>query len=262
MKGNVVIKCWNRGYIPCLIILSAIIFLLKLSWLRWGDLIIDSGREMYVPFALSRGALLYRDIFYLYWPFSPYFNALIFKISGPTIYSLVAGGILSVCAASLLVYKLCRFFLNAFFSTFVVLAFLFVFAFGYYVYLGNYNFIIPYSYPAVHSIIFSLAAFFFYFSFLRYRSRADGLPAGLFVFLALLTRIEMGFILGLTLLSGIAVYRTVNRVSVARFIRETAVFVGLPFIAAAVVYGFFLALSLKTIAGGESGGYIVRQSER
>ncbi len=45
------------------------------TWGHWGDLQIDSGREMYVPVEILRRRLLFRDIWYQYGPLTPYVQA-------------------------------------------------------------------------------------------------------------------------------------------------------------------------------------------
>jgi hypothetical protein len=42
-------------------------FLSVLTWKRWGSLLIDCGREMYIPAALSQGKRLYFDLWYPDW---------------------------------------------------------------------------------------------------------------------------------------------------------------------------------------------------
>ncbi|HEX4001808.1 MAG TPA: hypothetical protein VHX36_04120 [Candidatus Acidoferrales bacterium] len=65
------------------------------TWATWGSLTIDSGREMYVPMALLRGKMLYRDVFYLYGPLSPYFNSLLYRLFGVHLAVLYWAGALS-----------------------------------------------------------------------------------------------------------------------------------------------------------------------
>ena len=65
---------------------------------RWSDALIDSGREWIVPDALSRGALLYRDVVYWFGPFTPYFHAAMFRLFGSGFGTLVVAGALA-CAA-------------------------------------------------------------------------------------------------------------------------------------------------------------------
>src|SRR5579872_6978249 len=50
------------------------------TWEQWGDLRVDTGREMYVPAMLAQGKMLYRDLWYPYMPLAPYLEALFFRI--------------------------------------------------------------------------------------------------------------------------------------------------------------------------------------
>ena len=42
------------------------------TWAHWGDFQIDNGREIYVPAAILKGKLLFRDLWYMYGPLAPY----------------------------------------------------------------------------------------------------------------------------------------------------------------------------------------------
>src|SRR5215467_2237947 len=89
---------------------SALVFvaMLVVSWRRWISPITDSGREMDLPLRLMRGELLYRDVYYLYPPFSPYFNALLYRIFGARLDALQLSGV--VCSALIvwLCYRIAR----------------------------------------------------------------------------------------------------------------------------------------------------------
>ena len=63
--------------------------LLMLTWRCWPDVIIDFGRELYVPWRLSEGDVLYTDIAYFNGPISPYFNAMMFHWFGASLTTLV-----------------------------------------------------------------------------------------------------------------------------------------------------------------------------
>jgi len=235
-------KYWQKEWFPILIIAIFFIYLLHLTWLKWGDLIVDIGREMYVPGEISLGKLLYRDICYIYGPFSPYFNAVLFKLFGTHLHSLIISGVITTLAAGILIYKITRFFLNIFFSTFVVLTFLIVFAFGQYVYFGNYNFILPYSYAAIHGVIFVLAAlYFFCLSILKKSSRFKYFVS-LFTALTLLTRIEMGIALLLALTVTLILHSIVFKETVSGRVLfyQMFVLVIIPVFLASAIYALFL----------------------
>ena len=83
----------------------AAIFALALaqSWQRWLEPIIDTGRDLYIPEQLARGAKLYRDIRYQYPPLAPYLLAAITRVIGNSLAAYTAIGIAqSLIAASLL----------------------------------------------------------------------------------------------------------------------------------------------------------------
>ena len=52
-------------------------------------MIVDFGRELYVPWILYEGKELYKDLFYFNGPLSPYWNAIWFKLLGPVVFTLV-----------------------------------------------------------------------------------------------------------------------------------------------------------------------------
>ena len=68
---------------------------LAASWQRWINPLIDSGREMDVPWRLLQGERLYRDITYYYGPLGPWANALALRLFGDRWLSLEL-----VCAPS------------------------------------------------------------------------------------------------------------------------------------------------------------------
>jgi hypothetical protein len=63
------------------------------SYARWLDPIIDTGRDLYIPEQLARGAKLYRDIRYQYPPLAPYLLALITGGIGHSLTAYMAVGI-------------------------------------------------------------------------------------------------------------------------------------------------------------------------
>src|SRR4029453_11665988 len=59
------------------------------SWRKWPDLLIDFGQQLYIPWQLSSGKLLYKDIVILHGPLSQYFNAFWFRLFGPSLTPLI-----------------------------------------------------------------------------------------------------------------------------------------------------------------------------
>src|SRR5437879_1861930 len=78
-----------------------------LAWLRWGmwgDLTIDCGREMYVPWALTHGKTLYRDVRFIYGPLAPYLNSLLFTVFGPNLTVLYWAGLIALITEAVAIY--------------------------------------------------------------------------------------------------------------------------------------------------------------
>src|SRR5690349_6281888 len=58
-------------------------YFLWTSWFKWPDPLIDFGRELYLPWRIIHGAVLYRDVDDYYGPLSQYWNAGLFAVFGP-----------------------------------------------------------------------------------------------------------------------------------------------------------------------------------
>jgi len=74
------------------------------TWAHWGNLTVDSGREMYVAGEVAAGKLLYRDVWYHFGPVSPYFNGFLFRLFGVHLNVLYWAGSLSSLGSAILLY--------------------------------------------------------------------------------------------------------------------------------------------------------------
>src|SRR5438477_10420655 len=133
--------------------------MLAATWSRWADPLVDFGRELYVPWQLVRGRVLYADVAYLNGPLSPYLNALWFRLFGISMRTLVLcnAGILGIVIV--LLHRLLEPVSDAFTATAAGLTFVAVFAFGHVTAVGNYNFIAPYCHEMTHGLLLALVAF-------------------------------------------------------------------------------------------------------
>ncbi len=152
-------------HVPVLI--AAGIFMMSVSWLKWPDLVVDFGAQVYIPWRLSEGEVLYKDIVYIYGPLSSYVHALLFKIFGPGIDVLIGFNVLVVTGLTVLIYFLFRKLANPLTGFFCAFAFLTLFAFGQYQGGGNYNFICAYVYSLPHGVALSFLALFLFLKFLE-----------------------------------------------------------------------------------------------
>jgi hypothetical protein len=129
------------------------------TWRRWPDMLVDFGLQLYIPWKLSSGAVLYRDVAYMTGgPFSQYYDALVFRVFGVSILTLVVSNLAILVVVLGLVYR--SFYQAADQLTAIVacLAIVLVFAFGHYGNYGVFNYITPYSQEVYHGLVLSVLA--------------------------------------------------------------------------------------------------------
>ena len=77
-----------------------------LTWRKWPDIVIDYGLQLYCPWKISTGAVLYRDIAYLVGgPLSQYYHALLFKVFGVSFLTLVISNLVIVAGLLMVIYR-------------------------------------------------------------------------------------------------------------------------------------------------------------
>ncbi|HKS42913.1 MAG TPA: hypothetical protein VJX74_20035 [Blastocatellia bacterium] len=142
----------NKRDLPWVVLIAAsFIFALAVSWQRWGNPLVDCGREMNQPLRLANGEMLYSEVRHIYGPLSPYVNAALYRLFGPSLNVLYAVGIVSAIIIIALVYWLSRQLMSRMASTAATLSVLWLCAFKQ---AGNY--ILPYSYGALHGCALGL----------------------------------------------------------------------------------------------------------
>src|SRR3954463_2199794 len=68
-----------------------------LTWRKWPDCLIDFGLQLYLPWKISTGSVLYRDVMYLTGgPLSQHYDALLFKVFGVSLLTLIISNLLIV----------------------------------------------------------------------------------------------------------------------------------------------------------------------
>ncbi|HXE41941.1 MAG TPA: hypothetical protein VN516_02865, partial [Candidatus Baltobacteraceae bacterium] len=150
---------WLQSKWTGLLIVAAIFFFMAaLSWRKWADIVVDFGMQLYIPWRLSEGDVLYRDVIYLPGgPFSQYFNALLFKIFGASIRTLIFANLTITVAMLVLIYR--QFLAAADRWTATTIASIIVIGFAFANYGdGNYNYIAPYCHEALHGLALSILA--------------------------------------------------------------------------------------------------------
>ncbi|HTM25256.1 MAG TPA: hypothetical protein VL225_08685 [Vicinamibacterales bacterium] len=171
------------------VLAAAFAFGLAASWHRWGGPLIDTGREMNQPLRLAAGEALYSDVRHIYGPISPWFHATLFRLLGPSLNVLYADGIASAIVILALVYRLARRLMDPLASGIATLSVMWLCVFKP---AGNY--ILPYSYSALHGTALSLGALAILAAALDSRgtSAIPYVVAGFVAALALLAKTELG----------------------------------------------------------------------
>ena len=160
---------------PILIALSFCL-LAAWSWRKWPDVLVDFGRELYVPWQISEGRILYKEIASLFGPFSPYLNAFFFKVFGVSLTTLIVCNLLILVGLIILLFRFFDRICDRLTASAVCLVLICIFAFSQYVVTGNYNFVTPYSHEATHSIVLAVVMIY---ALHRFALSGNTLPAGL-----------------------------------------------------------------------------------
>src|SRR5450432_1585270 len=155
---NAAPKQSRRFALPLVILSVVFLLMLRWTWFGWPDPIVDFGRELYVPWQITQGKILYRDIAYFNGPLSPYFNAIVFKILGVSLRSIVIANLILLAAMVWMIWRILAEISGEFTSTIACIVLLTVFAFIQLGGVGNYNFVTPYSHEITHGIVLSFAA--------------------------------------------------------------------------------------------------------
>ncbi len=157
------IQRWIGPFIIAVVAVAGLIW----SWGTWPDVLIDFGRELYVPWRLTEGDVLYRDIIWYHGPLSPYILALWFYCFGVSLQSTVILNLFVIAGVLCLLYWMFLQMAGRCSATLSCLTFLSVFAFSQFVDIGNYNWVCPYALTATHGVSLSLLSFYLLFHFAK-----------------------------------------------------------------------------------------------
>ena len=164
--------------------------MLAWTWRRWPDVLVDFGGELYVPWRLREGDVLYRDVAYFTGPFSPYLDALWFRCFGTSFLTLALAniGVLALITAFLL--HVLETIADRRAALVAAIVFLVLFACAQLEVYGNSNYVTPYSHETTHGTLIALAAITALASWMRTSSRIWLAAAGFLLGLSFLTKVE------------------------------------------------------------------------
>jgi Dolichyl-phosphate-mannose-protein mannosyltransferase len=145
---------WTGAFV----ILATAVVLLCWSWGTWPDVLVDFGQQLYIPWQLSEGKVLYRDLAYYNGPLSQYANAGLFRLFGVSLRTLVVANLVLLTLLIALLHHVFRLTGGRGSATIACMTFLLAFAFAQYVGIGNYNYVCPYSHEMTHGLLSGLSA--------------------------------------------------------------------------------------------------------
>ncbi|MGP0566085.1 MULTISPECIES: glycosyltransferase family 39 protein [unclassified Nitrospina] len=237
------LQFWYTGGLP---IGSVLIAWMLISWQRWPDLLVDFGQQAYVPWALSQGHVLYRDIAYFHGPLSSYIHTLVFLIFGPGILQLALFNLALVSLVSFLIFRLCHYFSNRLNATLICLSFITVFVFAHHMGFGSFNFIAPYTYDLTHGILLGIFTLFLFYRYLKSPRLQTLCGLGVLLGLVFLTKVEVFLAVSLSLGGGLFIFWSQRRLHSKIILLNAAVFAGcslLPILAFALYFSFFMPVT-------------------
>ncbi len=139
------------------IIAVVLVIAAALSWRKWPDPLIDFGIQLYLPWKISTGSVLYHDVSYLTGgPLSQCFNGTLFKFFGVSLTTLIISNLLLTCVLLVVIYRRFLAAADAGTATIICLGLVLGFAFAQYGDIGNYNFITPYCHEIFHGLLLSI----------------------------------------------------------------------------------------------------------
>ncbi|HUA38345.1 MAG TPA: glycosyltransferase family 39 protein [Candidatus Sulfopaludibacter sp.] len=227
----------DSGWAGLAVVAVAFIAIAAASWRKWPDALIDFGLQLYLPWRISQGAVLYRDLHYLAGgPLSQYFNALLFKIFGVSFRTLIFANLAITAALLVLIYRRFLAAADRWTATTICLGIVLVFAFNEYQVVGNYNYIAPYSHELLHGLVLSLLTIALLSDWVGRRKLQYAFAAGFCFGLVFLTKPEIFVALAAGTLSAFLLFHVTHRR------RDVAIKSAAAFLLAAMIpaLGFFL----------------------
>ncbi len=224
------------------VFLIAIVFVLLtwMGWMKWNDPIIDFGAEIYVPWQLHEGAVLYRDLASFKGPFSPYLNTLWFTLFGVSLRTLVFANlsILALCTGALTLFV--RRLTDRLTATVTAIVFLTEFGLSNIV-TSNFNFATPFVHELTHGITLCMLLLLLLQKIIHAPTAYRAVLAGLLFGCILLTRVEIGMAAtGIIVMTAIILLRHPPKIDLS-FLRLFLIFCGGTLLMPLLSFAYFSA---------------------
>lgn len=248
---------------PAIIIVIGGLIMLIWSWRTWPDARVDFGMQLYLPWQIIEGKVLYRDLAYFNGPLSVYWNALVFKLLGISIRSLVISNLFILTLLLLMLYQLFRRIGNRWSATGICLVFLLLFAFAQFTVIGNYNFVTPYTHESTHGLVLGVAAVVCLSQYQRQRKTGWIAAAGLAMGLAFLTKAEVFIGPAAATLVGLALILWSENIGRRRVAGLWGIFLLTALLPAVIAIGLLsLAMPISQALRGAAGSWVMALDSR
>ena len=237
------------------VVALAFILAAALSWRKWPDILVDFGLQLYLPWKISTGSVLYRDVMYLTaGPLSQYYHAFLFKCFGASFRAIVFSNLLLTAGMLTLLFNRFRTATDTLTATMICLAIVLGFAFNQYVDIGNYNFIAPYCHEIVHGVFLSILALVFVSNWLMRERIGFALAAGVCAGLVFLTKPEVFAALGAGIAGAFVLFLITKGRAHIKFATRSALILvagaAIPFLAFAIYFHQFQSWKESVRAAG------------
>jgi hypothetical protein len=182
-------------------VICAVVFVLMaaLTWRTWPDPLVDFGRELYLPWRVSLGEVLHRDVAHFSGPLSVSFNAILFKLLGPSVMTLAYANLLIFAGVCAMVYRLSREASDDLTASLATCAVIVGCGFGHLTATGNFNWVTPYSHELTHGIALSFVVLMLARRWLGRPTAARAAAVGLVFGMVILTKPEVTLAAGMML---------------------------------------------------------------
>jgi hypothetical protein len=175
-----------------------------MTWRKWPDMLLDFGLQVYIPWRISTGAVLYRDLAYMTGgPLSQYLDSILFRTCGVSIMTLALANLALLAALLALVFRCFYKAADQLTALMCCLAILLVFAFSHYTDYSIFNYVTPYCQEIYHGLILSIVAIAFLAKWITAQNKNAALAAGFCCGLVLLTKPEVSLALVAAMLAGL-----------------------------------------------------------
>ncbi len=213
----------SKTFIDILIIITVMIICTIISGFIMDSFLSDRGREFLFPEAILNGLVPYKDITMVYLPLSYYINALIYKLFGVSLYSLI---IFQACFCTffmIVYYFLAKEFVGRKISISLTI---FIILYCIFCLLDLFSYIIPYAFARVYGIIGSICCLFFLLKLFKTNNIRYGYLAAFAVSFAISNKLEYISAVFI-LIAGLLLYK---RLKITQYIKIFLITLFFPFL--------------------------------